>query len=58
MRYEAAVPAGIIGDGRPARVKTHQLRAVDKTRLGEKLGELPLGAMVDVDATLRIHLAL
>ncbi len=56
--YEAAVPGGLIGDGRPARVKAHQLRAVDKTRLGDKLGELPLGAMADVDATLRIHLAL
>lgn len=56
--YEAVVPAGLIGDGRPARVKTHQLRAVDKKRLGDKLGELPLGAMADVDATLRIHLAL
>jgi len=56
--YEAAVPGGLIGDGRPARVKTHQLRAVDKKRLGDKLGELPLGAMADVDATLRIHLGL
>lgn len=56
--HEAAVPEGLIGDGRPARVKPHQLRAVDKKRLGDKLGELPLGAMADVDATLRIHLGL
>lgn len=56
--YEAAVPAGLIGDGRPGRVKTHQLRAVDKKRLGEKLGALPVGAMADVDATLRIHLGI
>lgn len=57
-RYEAVVPEGLIGDGRPARVNTHQLRAVDKIRLGKKLGLLPLGAMADVDATLRIHLGL
>lgn len=56
--HEAAVPEDLIGDGRPARVKTHQLRAVDKGRLGEKLGVLPVGAMADVDATLRIHLGL
>jgi len=56
--HEAAVPEGIIGHGHPSCVKTHQLRAVDKTRLGDKLGELPLGAMADVDATLRIHLGL
>lgn len=56
--HEAAVPRGILGDGRPARVKTHQLRAVDKRRLREKLGVLPIGAMAEVDATLRIHLGL
>ena len=55
---EAAVPEGILGDGRPARAKTHQLRAVDKSRLREKMGVLPVGAMADVDATLRIHLGL
>ena len=56
--HEVAVPEGLIGDGRPGRVKTHQLRAVDKKRLGEKLGVLPVGAMADVDASLRIHLSL
>ncbi len=56
--YEAAVPEGLVGDGRPARVKTPQLRAVDKLRLGKKLGLLPVGAMAAVDATLRIHLGL
>lgn len=55
---ETAVPEGLIGDGRPARVKTHQLRAVDKSRLREKVGVLPVGAMADVDAALRIHLGL
>ena len=56
--HEAAVPGGILGDGRPARVKTHQLRAVDKSRLRERMGVLPVGTMADVDATLRIHLGL
>ena len=55
---EAAVPEGILGDGRAARVKVHQLRAIDKSRLREKLGSLPVGTMADVDATLRIHLGL
>lgn len=58
LAYEAAVPAGIIGDGRPARVKPHQMRAVDKRRLREKMGSLPVGAMAAVDAALRVHLAL
>lgn len=56
--HEAAVPEGLIGDGRPARVKTHQLRALDKSRFGGKIGALPVGTMSDVDVTLRIHLGL
>lgn len=55
---EAAVPEGILGDGRESRVKVHQLRAIDKKRLREKMGVLPVGAMADVDAALRLHLAL
>ncbi len=34
------IPAGVIGDGRPSRLKTHQLRAVDKSRVGRKIGVL------------------
>ncbi len=56
--HEAAVPEGLIGDGRRARVKTHQLRAMDKSRFGKKVGVLPVGAMEAVDASLRIHLGL
>jgi mRNA interferase MazF len=55
---EVAIPAGMFGDGRPGRVKTHQIRVTDKTRLGEKMGALPLGLMAEVDASLRIHLGL
>jgi mRNA interferase MazF len=56
--HEAAVPEGLIGDGRRVRVKTHQLRAMDKSRFGKKVGVLPVGAMDAVDASLRIHLGL
>lgn len=56
--HEAAVPEGLIGDGRSARVKTHQLRAMDKSRFGKKVGAFPVGAMDAVDASLRIHLGL
>ncbi len=56
--HEAAVPEGLIGDGRLARVKAHQLRAMDKSRFGGKLGVLPAGVMAAVDASLRIHLGL
>lgn len=55
---EVAVPSGMIGDGRPGRVKPHQIRAADKSRLGRKLGALPPGLMEEVDAALRAHLGL
>jgi mRNA interferase MazF len=55
---EVSIPAGVFGDGRPGRVKTHQIRAADKRRFGKKMGEFPLGLMADVDASLRIHLGL
>ena len=55
---EVAIPAGTFGDGRSGRVKTHQIRAADKKRFGQKMGTLPLGLMADVDASLRIHLGL
>ena len=56
--HEVAVPAGVVGDGRPSRLKTHQLRAVDKGRIGRKLGVLPAKLMPALEASLREHLGL
>ncbi|HEX4048250.1 MAG TPA: type II toxin-antitoxin system PemK/MazF family toxin [Elusimicrobiota bacterium] len=55
-RYEVAVPAGVVGDGRPSRLKTHQLRAVDKSRIGGRLGLLPAALMPALERSLRRHL--
>lgn len=56
--FEVHLPAGLVGDGRPCRVKTHQLKSVDKARLLRRLGRLPEEWMSEVDASLRIHLEL
>lgn len=56
--YEVAVPAGTLADGRPARLKPHQLRAVDRRRFGRRLGRLPPPLMLQLEAALRLHLAL
>ena len=56
--YEVAVPDGIVGDGRPSRLKTHQLRAVDKSRVGRKLGVLPVTFRPALEKSLREHLGL
>ena len=55
---EVLIPRGVFGDGRPARLKTHQLRAVDKSRLGRKLGVLPVRIAPRLEASLREHLGL
>ena len=56
--YEVAVPAGAVGDGRPSRLKTHQLRAVDKSRVGRKFGVLSAKLMPTLEMSLREHLGI
>lgn len=56
--FEVHLPPGLIGDGRACRVKTHQLKSVDKARLRRRAGNLPEEWMSAVDAALRIHLDL
>lgn len=53
---EVQIPAGVVGGGPRCRIKTHQIRAVDKSRVGRKLGRLPRGLMPALDASLRTHL--
>ena len=55
---EVAVPAGIVGDGRPCRIATHQLKAVDRSRIGRRMGVLPPKWMAALDSSLRLPLGL
>ncbi len=57
-RYEVAVPAGAVGDGRPSRLKTHQLRAVDKSRqVGNRVRRFSRpGLMPVLERSIRRHL--
>jgi mRNA interferase MazF len=58
-RYdEVQIPAGLIAGGRRCRIKTHQIRAIDKSRLGNRMGRLPRALMPALDASLRTHLGL
>ena len=54
--YEVAIPAGVVGDGRPCRAKPHQIRAVDRVRLGRKIGSLPPELLGTIEASLLLHL--
>jgi mRNA-degrading endonuclease toxin of MazEF toxin-antitoxin module len=58
QRHEVAVPAGAVGDGRPSRLKTHQLRAVDKSRIGGKFGVFPGALMPALERSIRRHLGI
>ncbi|MFI5363305.1 MAG: type II toxin-antitoxin system PemK/MazF family toxin [Elusimicrobiota bacterium] len=55
---EVSLPAGILGDGRASRLVTHQLRTVDKKRLGRKFGDLPASLMPALEYSLCEHLGL
>lgn len=57
-RHEVAVPSGAVGDGRPSRLKPHQLRAVDKSRVGRRIGALPDELMPALEASLIEHLGM
>lgn len=55
--FEVAVPPGIAGLTRPSKVLLDQIRTVDKARLGECMGNLPPDLMDQVDAAIRLSLA-
>ena len=55
---EVSIPAGVLGDGRACRLATHQLRTVDKTRVGRKFGVLPSLQMRELESSLLEHLGI
>jgi mRNA interferase MazF len=50
------LPTGAIDSGREAQAE--QVRSVSVDRLGHALGRVPAGVMDELDAALRLHLAL
>ena len=56
--YEVGLPAGVVGDGRPCRIKPHQIQSVDRRRIGRRMGSLPPEWMAALEFSLRLHLGL
>ncbi|MCW2505874.1 MAG: mRNA interferase MazF9 [Actinomycetia bacterium] len=56
--FQLLIPAGTGGLERDSKTQTEQLRTVDVTRIGRRLGTLPPDAMATVNAQVRQHLAL
>lgn len=53
--FEVEIPAKTAGLTSRSKIMVHQTHAVDKTRLGKKLGRLPDSIMSQVDRALKLH---
>ena len=57
--FEVKLPAKDTGLGKDSKAMAQQVRTLDKGRLGlHAAGQVPAGLMVQIDAALRLHLAL
>jgi mRNA interferase MazF len=56
--FQALVPAGECALDHDSKAQAEQVRAIDSTRLGARLGRLPISRMVELDTALRRHLSL
>ena len=56
--FQVLVPAGSGGLTRDSKAQAEQVRSVDATRIGRRLGMLPTDVMTSLDRALRLHLAL
>jgi mRNA interferase MazF len=55
--FDVLVTAGEAGLPRALKVVLDQIRTVDKSRLGTRIGSLTVSQMLDVDRAIRISLA-
>jgi mRNA interferase MazF len=56
--FEVLIRPKIFGNSQACKAKANQIRTVDKRRLGELIGILPNPLILQIDAALRLHLAL
>lgn len=57
--FEVKLPAKETGLGKDSKAMAQQVRTLDKGRLGlHAAGQVPAGLMAEIDAALRLHLAL
>jgi len=56
--FEVEIPAETGGLTSRSKIMVHQTRAVDKIRLGKKLGRLPDFLLLQVDRALKLHYSL
>ena len=56
--FQVALSVNDGGLDRPSKAQIEQLRAIDVSRFGRRLGTLPAGTLQKVDDAVRLHLAL
>jgi mRNA interferase MazF len=56
--FQVLVLAEDSGLGQDSKAQAEQVRTVSVSRIGEKAGQLPAPLMLEIDDTLRLHLAL
>ena len=58
FRFQVAVPAGVAGLMVDSKIQAEQVRAVSVDRLAERIGALTPELRAELDAALRVQLAL
>ena len=56
--FQVLLPAAITGLVQDSKAQAEQVTSVAVKRIGEQIGQVPPGIMLDVDEALRLHLAL
>lgn len=56
--FQVLLPTAATGLRQDSKAQAEQVRAVDVSRIGPAVGRLDQSTMVDLDAALRLHLAL
>ena len=56
--FEVFLKKGIGNISSDSKVKTNQIRTVDKKRLKERIGKIPEAILNDIEKALKIHLEL
>jgi mRNA interferase MazF len=56
--FQVLLPGAETGLGRDSKAQAEQVRSIALERVGERLGVVPNGIMLDIDEALRLHLGL
>lgn len=58
LSFEVFIPAGVANLSKDSKAKTDQIRTLDKSRLVKRYGALPMEYSQQLNAALKLHLAL